>query len=38
LLSMSPEEGMAFLRKFYSRETGNYYLSPDPIPLDPIPI
>lgn len=26
LLSMTPEEGMAFLRKFYSREAGNYYL------------
>lgn len=27
LLSMSPEEGMKFLRQFYSREVGNYYLS-----------
>jgi hypothetical protein len=27
---MSPEEGMKFLRQFYSREVGNYYLALEP--------
>jgi hypothetical protein len=30
LLSMTPEEGMAFLRNFYAKEVGNYYLGLDP--------
>lgn len=30
LLTMTPEEGMAFLRKFYAKEVGNYYLGLDP--------
>ncbi|HVQ40048.1 MAG TPA: class I SAM-dependent methyltransferase [Pyrinomonadaceae bacterium] len=30
LLSMTPEEGMRFLRQFYSREVGNYYLGLQP--------
>jgi hypothetical protein len=31
LLSMNPEDGMAFLRQFYFKETGNYYLGLRPI-------
>lgn len=30
LLSMTPEEGMEFLRRFYSKEVGNYYLGLEP--------
>lgn len=30
LLSMTPEEAIAFLKRFYSKETGNYYLSLQP--------
>lgn len=35
LLSMTPEEGLAFLRQFYSKEDGNYYLGlqPDTVPV-----
>ena len=29
LLSLSPEEGMTFLRKFYATDEGNYYLAAD---------
>jgi SAM-dependent methyltransferase len=38
LLSMTPGEGMAFLRRFYSKEDGNYYLSlqPDPACQNPV--
>ena len=32
LLSMTPEEGMAFLRRFYSKDAGNYCLSLQPEP------
>ncbi|MCA1605463.1 MAG: hypothetical protein LC775_08345, partial [Acidobacteria bacterium] len=34
LLSMKPDEGLEFLRQFYSRETGKYYLGlePDAVP------
>ena len=32
LLSMTPEEGVAFLRRFYSKEVGNYYLGLQPDP------
>jgi len=32
LLSMTPEEGMAFLRRFYFKEAGNYYLGLQPDP------
>jgi hypothetical protein len=35
LLSMTPEEGLVFLRQFYSKEGGNYYLGlqPDTVPV-----
>src|SRR2546423_11840825 len=38
LLSMTPEEGLRFLRQFYSKEAGNYYLGlhPDPDLLEPL--
>lgn len=32
LLSMTPEEGMAFLHRFYFKEAGNYYLGLQPDP------
>lgn len=32
LLSMTPEEGLAFLRQFYFKEAGNYYLGLQPDP------
>ncbi len=31
LHSLSPEEGMQFLRKFYARDAGNYYLAMEPL-------
>jgi SAM-dependent methyltransferase len=35
LLSMSPEEGIQFLRQFYAKDEGNYYLGikPEDIPI-----
>ena len=35
LLTMSPEEGIQFLKEFYAKDAGNYYLGikPDNIPL-----
>src|SRR5712691_4788550 len=35
LLSMSPEDGVEFLRQFYAKDEGNYYLGikPDDIPV-----
>jgi hypothetical protein len=38
LLSMTPEEGMAFLREFYFKDAGNYCLSlqPDPDCRNPL--
>ena len=32
LLWMTPEEGLIFLRQFYSKEAGNYYLGLQPDP------
>jgi hypothetical protein len=32
LLSMTPEDGLRFLRQFYSKEAGNYYLGLQPDP------
>ncbi len=32
LLSMTPEEGMAFLQRFYFKDAGNYYLGLQPDP------
>ena len=38
LLSMTPEEGLTFLRQFYLKEAGNYYLGlqPDPAGQNPV--
>ena len=32
LLTMTPEEGLTFVRQFYSKEAGNYYLGLQPDP------
>jgi hypothetical protein len=36
LLAMTPEEGLEFLQRFYSRESGNFYLGlePDAVPAN----